>query len=217
MTMSSGDTCTVKLAQMDAGHEAHDMDNMTGMEGMGDTGSMAGTDSSAVMTDMSGMTGDVQSFDVPDAFLAQLDGVYNAYFALKTALSGDSLDDAVTAGGQFMAALQKVDMTLLGHDAHMAWMTELPVLNGQGGIIAKADDITKARDAFIPLSASLIKVAKMYGHSGEYTIFRFHCPMANGGAGADWLQNKPELQNPFYGASMLTCGSLVEEYPGGQE
>jgi Cu(I)/Ag(I) efflux system membrane fusion protein len=38
-----------------------------------------------------------------------------------------------------------------------------------------------------------------------------HCPMAFKGKGADWLQIGKEILNPYFGSSMLHCGSVVEE------
>ena len=32
--------------------------------------------------------------------------------------------------------------------------------------------------------------------------------------GAAWLQTTDKLRNPFYGASMLTCGHLKRRYVG---
>ena len=36
--------------------------------------------------------------------------------------------------------------------------------------------------------------------------------MAFGNEGADWLHTKDEVLNPYYGASMLKCGSVTEEF-----
>ena len=34
--------------------------------------------------------------------------------------------------------------------------------------------------------------------------------MAFNNRGADWLQNKPGLENPYFGAAMFSCGVLEE-------
>ncbi|HNK84737.1 MAG TPA: mercury transporter, partial [Flavobacteriales bacterium] len=39
-------------------------------------------------------------------------------------------------------------------------------------------------------------------------IYLDHCPMYNGGA--DWLSREKAIKNPYYGSSMLTCGSVKE-------
>jgi Cu(I)/Ag(I) efflux system membrane fusion protein len=35
-----------------------------------------------------------------------------------------------------------------------------------------------------------------------------HCPMALEGKGAKWLQAGEQLRNPYFGAEMLTCGTV---------
>jgi Cu(I)/Ag(I) efflux system membrane fusion protein len=37
-----------------------------------------------------------------------------------------------------------------------------------------------------------------------------HCPMADSFKGADWLSKKKEILNPYFGQSMLTCGSITK-------
>jgi Cu(I)/Ag(I) efflux system membrane fusion protein len=39
--------------------------------------------------------------------------------------------------------------------------------------------------------------------------------MARDGKGASWLQASDELRNPYYGASMLRCGTTERRHPGG--
>jgi len=70
--------------------------------------------------------------------------------------------------------------------------------------------------AFISLSQALISVTRTFGISREGGLYQFHCPMADDSKGADWLQNKSDLENPFYGSTMLTCGELVETYEKAQ-
>ncbi len=36
------------------------------------------------------------------------------------------------------------------------------------------------------------------------------CPMAFDNKGADWLQMDEDIRNPYFGASMLKCGEVVE-------
>jgi Cu(I)/Ag(I) efflux system membrane fusion protein len=35
--------------------------------------------------------------------------------------------------------------------------------------------------------------------------------MADNSKGADWLSTDENIKNPYYGASMLTCGEVIEE------
>jgi len=143
-------------------------------------------------------------------FKEQLDNVYRAYFEIHKALSTDSLDASVKSAGKFTTALKTVDMTLLSHQAHTAWMKELDMLNTSAGNIAGAKTIDDARISFNMLSQVMIRVARQFGVTGKVAIYRFHCPMAFENKGADWLQESAETANPWFGSSMPKCGSLEE-------
>ena len=151
-----------------------------------------------------------KTYKVSETFKEQLDQVFKAYFHIQFALSHDNVENAQQGAEHLQKALSNVDMSLVTGEAHMAWMKELKVINKSGKQIADAEDINLSRTAFIHLSQSMINVAKMFGTSGSTVTYRFHCPMADNNKGADWLQNKPELENPFFGSSMFKCGELVE-------
>ncbi len=151
-----------------------------------------------------------KSYEVSSAFKKQLNQVFPAYFHIQFALSHDNAENAGEGAGHLQMTLSDVDMSLVTGEAHLAWMKELGIIKINSKIIADSEDIETSRTAFINLSQSMINVAKMFGTTGTTDTYRFHCPMADNNKGADWLQNKSELENPFYGASMLKCGELVE-------
>ena len=65
-------------------------------------------------------------------------------------------------------------------------------------------------DGFRGVSAALIEIGKEVGVPADAKPVQvFRCPMAK----ADWLQPPGATANPFYGASMLTCGGPVESLP----
>lgn len=160
-------------------------------------------------------TSESEAFHVPEAFHTQLDQVFSAYFKIQQALSQDDLQAAKQAGKGFLQALDGVQMNLLEGAAHLAWMKEQQDLKKSAGGIQAAENIIKAREAFFSLSGSLIAVAKGFGTSGKEPVLRFHCPMAFGNQGADWLQNKPGVENPYFGAAMFRCGEMTEQIAAG--
>ena len=106
--------------------------------------------------------------------------------------------------------LEKVDMALLKGEAHVAWMKRLKTLADSGGSIAAAESIDDARKSFEGLSNGMIAALMQFGIAPNTTANVFHCPMALGGKGADWLQSNGETENPYYGAKMFACGDLKE-------
>ena len=153
------------------------------------------------------------------AAVKALTPVYDAYFEVWVALAADDLDGAGKAGAALSAAVGKVDMTVFTGEGHMRWMELSKRLAGRSDGIAKAKDIDAARDAFFYLSKATIELHDDFGHTGDRNFYLSFCPMARDGDGAYWLQENEELRNPYYGASMLTCGSVentFEAIPGGK-
>lgn len=152
----------------------------------------------------------LEPFEVPEVFKTQIDGILSAYFKIQQALSQDNFKEARDGAKKLPEALDTVDMGLLTGAAHMAWMKEQKALKKGAQDVAGAKDIEGARLSFILLSDSLYTVAKRFGTSGTQPILRFHCPMVSGGKGAYWLQNKPGIENPYFGSAMFKCGDQVE-------
>ena len=75
--------------------------------------------------------------------------------------------------------------------------------------IGAASDIDAQRILFSDLSNDMIARVKSTGlNSGE--IYVEYCPMALNDKGTSWLSNEKEIKNPYFGASMLTCGEVKE-------
>jgi Cu(I)/Ag(I) efflux system membrane fusion protein len=151
-----------------------------------------------------------RAFHVPAAFHEQLRTVLDGYLALQAALVGDDDAAAAAAAGRTAEALAAVDMSLLGGAAHVVWMEDMTALRDALQAVRTAAGIAGRRDAFVPLSDRLWATLRRFGYQDERTIRLFHCPMANENRGADWIQISETTANPYYGASMLLCGSQTD-------
>jgi len=147
---------------------------------------------------------------IPDEFRIQMDAVLSAYFDIQQALSRDNFQSGRDGAKNLLNALGKVDMGLLEGSAHMAWMRESASLKKSADAVSGAEDLEADRRGFALLSESMAAAAKQFGTSGVQPILRFHCPMAFDGRGADWLQNKPGTENPYFGSAMFKCGNITE-------
>jgi hypothetical protein len=78
-----------------------------------------------------------------------------------------------------------------------------PDIAKQADTLAQAKDLKAAREAFKPLSASLVKYLAE-NKAGQGTYHEAYCPMAK----ANWLQTGKAIKNPYMGKAMLTCGEL---------
>jgi len=70
------------------------------------------------------------------------------------------------------------------------------------------------RILFYDLQAPLVDLATRFGYLGvERELAIFHCPMALE-EGSDWIDFLGDgVRNPYYGASMLQCGTEVRRLP----
>lgn len=144
--------------------------------------------------------------------LAILTPVYDAYFDVRTALAADDLGSAKKAGAAISSAVGKVDMFAFTGRSHKRWMELAKKISESADEVSKAKDIKAARNGFFFLSKATIDLQREFGHTGDHDVYLGYCPMARDGDGAYWLQKDDELRNPYFGASMLYCGSIKETY-----
>ncbi len=146
----------------------------------------------------------------PVAFKQQIDGVLAAYYQIEEALSRNQAGMAQKKADHFLHVLKGVDMKLLTGPSHMIWMKELKDLKTKAGAMRNTSDIKKQREDFSILSDSMAFVVRTFGSSGKEPVIQFHCPMAFGGRGANWLQSEKDVQNPYFGKAMFKCGRITE-------
>ncbi|MCP4681662.1 MAG: DUF3347 domain-containing protein, partial [Desulfobacterales bacterium] len=142
----------------------------------------------------------------PVAFREQIDEVLTIYFKIQQALSQDKADRVRKEAGYLKKSLDAVDMELLNESAHKTWMRDRKDLTEQASALVGTSNIKKQRESFYLFSETLISVVKQFGAGGVSAVIQFHCPMAFGNRGADWLQNKPGVENPYFGKMMFSCG-----------
>jgi len=137
-----------------------------------------------------------------------LDRVWAHYNALHAALAGDDFGRAKIAS----AALRKVTGVLgeaeVPEFGKQPWITLSTALVDATGKLESASDIAGARAEFERISIATEAALRVLGSTMHMRIM--HCPMAFDGRGARWLQNSEKLLNPYFGASMLRCGSTIE-------
>ncbi|MHC4424595.1 MAG: efflux RND transporter periplasmic adaptor subunit [Planctomycetota bacterium] len=148
--------------------------------------------------------------EVPDEYRGQLWGVVQKYFPLQDALAGDDKDGAARAAGEMLEALSAVDMGLVSGKAHNVWMDNSVKMKAALDKIKEAEGIGPMREGFERLSNELIAVVEQFGAHGAKTLYKLNCPMAFDNKGADWLQMDEDVRNPYFGASMLKCGQVIE-------
>ncbi|WP_176466251.1 efflux RND transporter periplasmic adaptor subunit [Aliifodinibius salipaludis] len=147
--------------------------------------------------------------EAPQEFRDQLKSAIEVYLELKNALVEDDAELASKSAQNLLEELENMDMTLLDQEQHNRWMELKETLNGESENIVEAQDIDDQREAFFPLSESLIESVREFGVDG--VLYYQYCPMANDNDGAYWLSEEEEIRNPYQGEDMLGCGETIEE------
>ena len=141
---------------------------------------------------------------------AQFTPVLAAYYDLKDALTVDNSQVAAENGKAMKMALRKIDTKTWTAKERNAYDEVAKKLDTDAEHIGdNASKIDHQREHFITLSNNLSAVTKALKINSEPAYLQF-CPMANGGKGAYWLSKENKVKNPYYGKSMLTCGSVKE-------
>lgn len=138
--------------------------------------------------------------------------VARAYLDVQAALADDAHDRAKAAATALTNALQKIELQS-PHEAHAAWSEVSAALRGHAQHIAMSDGLEGAREGFEPLSQAMIQLLSRFGNPLDHALRLAFCPMAPGSDGALWVQKGREIDNSYFGASMLTCGEVRQEVP----
>jgi len=126
------------------------------------------------------------------ALMEPVKSVIDNYLNIQTNLAADSIKGLSEHAAAISKAVSGDSMKMLPAD-----------MAKQADALAQAKDIKAAREAFKPLSASLVKYLSDH-KAGKGTYHEAFCPMAN----ASWLQVGKDIKNPYYGKEMLDCGEL---------
>ncbi|TDG34924.1 DUF3347 domain-containing protein [Pedobacter changchengzhani] len=138
----------------------------------------------------------------------QLKAVFDNYFSVKDALVQTNGDITSEKSTTLLTALNAIEMDKLPMDVHTVWMKVQTDLKEEAKQMADSKDASRQRDQFVALSENMYKLMKI--SKQEIPIYYQHCPMANGGKGANWLSKENTITNPYYGSKMLGCGANLE-------
>jgi Cu(I)/Ag(I) efflux system membrane fusion protein len=75
--------------------------------------------------------------------------------------------------------------------------------------MSEAKDLAGIRKPFTVVSEHMITILSKHPDKLDQKAMVFICPMANKDKGGRWIQTQDDLKNPYFGASMLKCGSKV--------
>ena len=154
--------------------------------------------------------GGISSFDVPSEFKNEMSLLVGAYVGVKDELSHDDLEGAQLKLATLRDGLENLDGDRIDGEAQEAWRTRSSEMMTAIEAMSRAGNLEELRRSFERVSQTLILSVREFGTSGGQPVLLYHCPMAFGGRGGDWLQTKEGTENPYYGSEMFKCGRLKE-------
>jgi protein SCO1/2 len=127
---------------------------------------------------------------------AELKAIVNAYIRIQQVLHADAIEPIKND-----ARTIETEATKLGSAGES--------IRFAGGAFQHAADLETARAAFGTLGDAIMIYARASGADVGNGVTVAFCPMAQ----KYWLQKGDNIQNPFYGKEMPTCGRVVAGLP----
>ncbi|CAM4205160.1 Protein of unknown function [Pedobacter westerhofensis] len=137
--------------------------------------------------------------------------VISAYLELKNALTKDDDKTAAQAAKSLVEAINVVDKASLSTEQSKVFTDIADDAKEHAEHIgSNAGNIKHQREHFETLSQEIYDLVKAGGSAGQ-KLYYDNCPMYNNGKGGNWLSDTKDIQNPYLGKEMPTCGSVKEE------
>lgn len=144
-----------------------------------------------------------------DAFMEAIAPVVEAYLDVSDRLAADSAAEARAAADVLVAALEAVELAPTESPAvRDAWSPLQASLESHAHHVMHAPAIAGMRVGFEHLSDLMRTLVRRFGNPTSATIHEAFCPMAFDNRGAHWVQRDETIANAYFGADMLTCGSI---------
>ncbi|SFD49392.1 Protein of unknown function [Chitinophaga sp. CF118] len=132
-----------------------------------------------------------------------LSSLLSLYYNIKNALVSSDANTAAVQAGEFVKAINGIDMKALSEADMNAFMPLKEKLSFDAEHISGTKEIGHQRDHFKSFSDNFYKLAKAVKLSDK-PVYQDYCPMKK----AYWLSSESAIKNPYYGSQMLTCGKI---------
>jgi hypothetical protein len=147
--------------------------------------------------------------EAPAEFTAALGQMHQHYRDMAQAFVADDAEAADAAAQKMREQVESVSVEGLNAEAKDAWDGHRKVMRTSLHQLTKAEDIEGKREHFSHISEAMYCALKSFGRIDQKVHVAF-CPMAIDGNGAYWLADKAEIENPYMGQKMASCGEVKE-------
>ncbi len=128
------------------------------------------------------------------AFAQNTNTLLSKYYSVKNALVNSDVKAASEAINDFQKTIKSESSFKQQDDLNMAVDK-----------LAKSSSIEKQRAVFNDVSTTMWQIVKSTDQVSQPVYYQY-CPMKK----AYWLSNETSIKNPYFGSSMLSCGTISE-------
>ena len=134
-----------------------------------------------------------------------LASVCRAYVDAGEALARDDHAVAVQSLQRLITAAERVE----SEAPRDSWTTASKTILSAARKAVDTKDRSSFRNHFRDLSESMVPLGPELEQTLRVPLYEVFCPMAFDDQGASWLQTSKKVANPYYGAEMLRCGTIL--------
>ncbi len=144
-----------------------------------------------------------------DSLTVAMAAALQSYYDMKDAFVKSDTGLVNKTAALFAGKLQAVNMEDIKADTTLVQLAEQlkTTINGEIDQLTAEPGIAVKRKTFQSVSDHLYDLLRTVRYNGS-KVYQQYCPMAFENTGAAWLSNSTEIQNPYFGNKMLTCGEL---------
>lgn len=143
--------------------------------------------------------------DLSPEISSSIKQIVDYYINVSTALGKDDNKAAASGGMALSELINHVDKSAFSEEQKNMYVKSENALKEHATAIAtNVNNIEVQRESFEKMSEDVYALVKTFGAGRK--LYKAHCPMVD----ANWLTEKNEIKNPYYGDSMLDCGSIDE-------
>ena len=133
--------------------------------------------------------------------------VINTYLDIKNALVAGDAATAQAKAKSMVTYLSAVPQKDLDATQRKAWAEYSNKLASDAQQIGSQSNIDAKREHFATLSNNFMVVFKVF-KANKVALYQQYCPMKK----YYWLSETNAVKNPYYGNTMLTCGTTQETF-----
>ncbi len=151
----------------------------------------------------------LSGLDNTDGSLEHSDAILTTYLYLKDALVNEDSKIAAEAGKDIVTQFNDFETDRYGENNQQELKEIIEDATEHAQHISD-NPIDHQREHFDILSKDMIDLIAITGTGKK--LYQAYCPMYNNNKGAQWLSESKDIQNPYFGSKMMTCGEVQKVF-----